>query len=59
MPKLMRALAAGIAALGVAALAQAPAHADGPLTEAHAGWWQVLAAHPSWGATRAAHPSWR
>lgn len=39
--------------------APAPAHADGPLTEAHAGWWQVLAAHPSWGATRAAHPSWR
>ncbi len=33
MPKLMRALAAGIATVGIAALAQAPAHADGRLDE--------------------------
>lgn len=33
MPKLTRALAAGIAAVGIAALAQAPAHADGRLDE--------------------------
>ncbi len=33
MPKLMRGLAAGIAALGIATAAAAPAHADGRLDE--------------------------
>ncbi|MBS4101109.1 DUF732 domain-containing protein [Tsukamurella paurometabola] len=33
MPKLRSTLAAGIAALGIAALVQAPAHADGRLDE--------------------------
>ena len=35
-----------------------PAHATGPLTAAHPGWWQVLATHPDWGAVLAAHPDW-
>lgn len=39
-------------------LPPAPAHQDGPVTEAHARWGVALAAHPSWQDLRAAHPNW-
>ena len=36
-----------------------PVHPSGPITTAHAGWWQVLAAHDTWMDARGAHPDWR
>ncbi len=36
-----------------------PKHRDGALTDAHPGWWQVLANHSTWADVLAAHKLWR